>query len=217
MELNETGLVFDAKGQTLYWHRPLDRSNRCLPDSRELWDVLWENRKQLGGVAHTHPWVGAALPSQTDLSTWRAIEKGLGRLLLWPVVTFSEVRCYGWNPWAKEYEDVTKHVELTFDVGMLRKLSGQFSEVEKLVLIAQDGGDIGNALLKSMTIPQGPLQDGTVCTKCGKDALEMVQHLVGMPGAIVCTSCGHKEGYYAHIGRNIVTVTPLRSSDPDTE
>jgi hypothetical protein len=87
----ETALVFDREGKTIYWHEPEGRSSGSLPDSEALWDFLWDNRDRLGGVAHTHPWSGAAGPSQTDVTTFAAIEKALGRQLLWPVVTFTEV------------------------------------------------------------------------------------------------------------------------------
>lgn len=90
----ETGLVFDYNGNFIHWHVPPDRSSGYLPDSRSLWEVLWENRTFLGGVAHTHPWNGEAHPSTTDTTTFAAIEAGLGKRLVWPIVTFSEVRYY---------------------------------------------------------------------------------------------------------------------------
>jgi len=94
----ETALVFDREGKTIYWHEPEGRSSGSLPDSEDLWDFLWNNRDRLGGVAHTHPWNGAAGPSQTDVTTFAAIEKALGRQLLWPVVTFTEVAYVVSNP-----------------------------------------------------------------------------------------------------------------------
>ena len=87
----ETALVFDNRGKTIYWHEPAHRTAGSLPDSQDLWEVLWEHRPRLGGVAHTHPWSGPAAPSQTDVTTFAAVELGLGRKLLWPVVTFSDV------------------------------------------------------------------------------------------------------------------------------
>lgn len=94
----ETGLVFDRNGRTIYWHEPLGREGGAIPDTRELWDVLWANRHDLGGVAHTHPWDGPAQPSGKDLTTFDALERGLGRHLLWPVVTFTEVLYVVHNP-----------------------------------------------------------------------------------------------------------------------
>ena len=75
----ETALVFDREGRTIHWHEPPGRSGGSLPDSRDLWGVLWEHRGHLGGVAHTHPWDGPAGPSHTDLTTFRAVELGLGK------------------------------------------------------------------------------------------------------------------------------------------
>lgn len=92
----EAGLVFDKHGGLIHWHLPPDRSAGALPDSRTLWDILWDNREILGGVAHTHPWSGAAGPSGTDLTTFAAVEKGLGQKLVWPVVTFTEVGYFEW-------------------------------------------------------------------------------------------------------------------------
>lgn len=94
----ETALVFDKNGKTIHWHEPHGRNGGALPDSRDLWDVLWENRDRLGGVAHTHPWEGETGPSQTDLTTFDAVERALGRQLLWPVVSFTHVTYVVRNP-----------------------------------------------------------------------------------------------------------------------
>jgi hypothetical protein len=100
----ETALVFDGNGRTLHWHEPLGRSAGHLPDSRDLWhDVIWPNREVIGGIAHTHPWDGPAHPSDTDLTTFRAIEQGLGRRLVWPVVTFTDVVYLTWDPETESY------------------------------------------------------------------------------------------------------------------
>ena len=92
----EVALVFDKTGKTIHWHLPPGRNGGAIPDTRDLWEVLWENRHNLGGVAHTHPWDGPAWFSQTDVTTFSAIDKALGQKLLWPVVTFTEVGIYQW-------------------------------------------------------------------------------------------------------------------------
>lgn len=92
----EAALVFDFHGGVIHWHVPPDRSSAALPDSADLWQVLWDNKEILGGVAHTHPWSGSAGPSQTDVTTFAAVEAGLGDRLVWPIVTFSEVRYFTW-------------------------------------------------------------------------------------------------------------------------
>lgn len=122
----EAALVFDTEGKTIHWHLPPGRSGGSIPDTRDLWEVLWENRQHLGGVAHTHPWHGEAWPSNTDVTTFRAVEQGLGKLLLWPVVTFSEVGYFAFNERTKEYVKVdNKYVPIdgTIDVEELRALS----------------------------------------------------------------------------------------------
>jgi len=140
--MNETGMVFDRKGNPMLWHTPEGRSSGYLPDSQDLWEFLWEHRLKGGtgrlwGFAHTHPWYGRALPSSTDISTWEAIEQGLGQRLLWPIVTLSDVRYFiattkhdvppllG-NPERVSYREVDPSV-LGYDIkgfDKLRELSG---------------------------------------------------------------------------------------------
>ncbi len=79
----EVGVIVDRGGQALYWHLPPGRSQAGLPDSRALWDVLWERRAELGGFAHSHPGRGEPFPSALDRSTFSAIEAALGRRLDW--------------------------------------------------------------------------------------------------------------------------------------
>jgi len=84
----ETGAVITAAHDVLYWHEPGGRSSGALPDSRTLWDVLWQAHRDgwLAGFAHTHPGNGMPGPSQEDLSSFVAIENALGRPLNWWIV-----------------------------------------------------------------------------------------------------------------------------------
>lgn len=100
----EAGVVVDNKHNPIHWHLPPDRSAGALPDSRELWDIFWDNRETVAGFAHTHPWNGEAWPSSTDLSTFRAIELALGRTLVWWVVTFDHVAWISWNTVTQAYD-----------------------------------------------------------------------------------------------------------------
>jgi len=79
----EAGVLLDKKGEALYWHLPNNRSGGALPDSVDLWSVIWENRDNISGFAHSHPGFGRTGPSHTDLTTFAAIEAGLGKRLDW--------------------------------------------------------------------------------------------------------------------------------------
>ena len=98
----EVAMVFSSEGGAIWWPTPKGNGG-SIPDSRHLWDVIWDNREHLGGVAHTHPWNGEAYPSITDVTTYRAIEAGIGKPLLWPIVTFLEVGYFVHNPLTKEF------------------------------------------------------------------------------------------------------------------
>lgn len=79
----EAGVLIDIDRNPIHWHMPVDRSVGYLPDSRELWDVIWENRDRVRGFAHSHPGSGVPGPSMEDLTTFAATESGLGRKLVW--------------------------------------------------------------------------------------------------------------------------------------
>jgi len=81
------GVVGDSEEEPLYWHTPGDRSGTALPDSRDLWDFMWKNRDRITGFAHTHPGFGLPSPSHTDLTTFAAIESGLGSRLDWWILS----------------------------------------------------------------------------------------------------------------------------------
>lgn len=120
----EVAMVFNNKGETLYIHQPVGRTGISLPDSQDLWAILWENKDQLGGVAHTHPWYGDPWPSATDLTTWDALERGLGKLLLWPVVTLNTVAVFQRQSLDEQFNLISiKTVPYPIDVENLRKLS----------------------------------------------------------------------------------------------
>lgn len=91
----EAALVIGQNDEILYEHIPAGRSAGSLPDSRDLWDVLWEHRQVLAGVAHSHPGRGNPWPSGTDATTFDAVELGLGRPLTWWICTRD--RCFALN------------------------------------------------------------------------------------------------------------------------
>jgi len=122
----EAAMVFNKYGEVFYWHLPPDRSAGAIPDSRDLWDVLWNNRDRLGGVAHSHPWNGMPDPSPVDLTTFAAIETGLGQRLIWPISTFTVTRYFIWEgPDRLWYSDMKqRRFRLRWeDINRLRELS----------------------------------------------------------------------------------------------
>lgn len=92
--MREVGVLLDTGHKPLYWHVPADRSSGYLPDSQDLWDVIWERRSQLRGFAHVHPGGGVQGPSIVDITTFEAIETALGRKLEWWIVTHDSMSMY---------------------------------------------------------------------------------------------------------------------------
>jgi len=79
----EAGAVVTGSG-VIHWHLPKGRTGGSLPDSRDLWDVLWAHRREpFLGFAHSHPGGGVPGPSGIDITTFAAVELGLGRRLTW--------------------------------------------------------------------------------------------------------------------------------------
>ena len=79
----EAGVLIDLDGNVLFEHTPQGRSVAYLPDSQDLWSAIWESRDRVRGFAHSHPRGGSPTPSHTDVTTFHAIELGLGKKLDW--------------------------------------------------------------------------------------------------------------------------------------
>jgi len=57
-----------------------------VPDSRERWDTIWQHRKEITEIAHSHP--GEFLDfSNEDLTTIEAVEAGTGKQFTWSIIT----------------------------------------------------------------------------------------------------------------------------------
>ena len=82
-EMKEAAVVISDLGDPIYWHLPENRSYTYIPDSNKLWQIIWDNRLGVAGIAHSHPGGGVPHPSNTDITTFDAIERGLGRGLQW--------------------------------------------------------------------------------------------------------------------------------------
>jgi hypothetical protein len=89
-------LTEDPEGVPIYWHLPINRNTIALPDSRPLWDVIWENRHKDLGFAHSHPGSGTPGPSHEDMTTFAAIEAALGKRLVWWIVSSDSYIDLGW-------------------------------------------------------------------------------------------------------------------------
>ena len=94
--MTEVGAVIDRDNQIIYWHLPPGRTVVSLPDSRDLWDVLWANRERLRGFVHVHPGADWPAPSFTDLTTFAAVETGLGQRLLWWITSANRTILLRW-------------------------------------------------------------------------------------------------------------------------
>lgn len=71
----------------LYWHVPPNRSSTLMPDDQALWDAFWDNRTKALTFAHTHPGGGVPAPSFEDITSFSAIERGLGRSIEWVIAS----------------------------------------------------------------------------------------------------------------------------------
>lgn len=102
--MKEVAVVLDLDGKPLCWHHPPGCTSASIPDSKPLWDVLWENRDRISAIAHMHPGTGAPSPSAVDLPTFRAVETGLGRRILWYIATLNAVVVVWWvGPGKNDY------------------------------------------------------------------------------------------------------------------
>ncbi len=99
----ETAAVVARDGSVIRWHAPGDRTSVALPDSQDLWDVVWENRSRVEGIAHTHPGSGYPSPSREDLTTFEAVESGLGVRLKWWILSSDCSVLLEWSPRSGKY------------------------------------------------------------------------------------------------------------------
>jgi proteasome lid subunit RPN8/RPN11 len=119
----EAGVLIAKDGGVIHWHLPAERSAGYLPDSQDLWEVIMTNRDNVLGFAHSHPGSGKPGPSMEDLTTFSAIEKALGRKLIWWITSADqlvEVELVG--PGKYDYETVLEETPPEW-LGQLRKHS----------------------------------------------------------------------------------------------
>ncbi len=110
--MREAGVVLNRAGQPVHWHVPEDRTVGSLPDSQTLWEVFWDNREDLAGFGHSHPGGGVPGPSYEDVTTFAAIEAGLGRRLEWWITSSDAMVVARWvGPEKLTYAPIVLTVE----------------------------------------------------------------------------------------------------------
>lgn len=120
----EAGVLIDKEGFAMYWHLPNGRTAGSIPDTRTLWDQIWENRGHVLGFAHSHPGGGIPAPSWTDLTTFAAVEAALGRRLLWWITSSEHIIRLEWcGPEKTDYGFMTPPRE-PYWAEDLRRISG---------------------------------------------------------------------------------------------
>lgn len=92
----EAGVLVGTDGNAVYWHLPRGRTFGSIPDSRDLWDVIWEGRDRVLGFAHSHPGRGRPSPSHEDVTTFEAVESALGRRLTWWITSADRLSVVRW-------------------------------------------------------------------------------------------------------------------------
>jgi hypothetical protein len=119
--MTEAGVVVDFRGEPIFWHLPEGRTSGGIPDTRKLWDVLWENRAGLWGFAHTHPGSGHPTPSHTDITTFAAIEAALGtRNVSWWIASRDQLVEYLWDD--REGQNKYKGITINEEPAWLEEL-----------------------------------------------------------------------------------------------
>lgn len=109
----ETAVIFGYDMEAIYWHLPPGRTSSYMPDSAGLWNFLLAENDRVFGVAHSHPGCGKPFPSGIDYGTFSACDLGLGKKLLWPIISKDEVAFYMYEgPNKYDYREVFVDQEL---------------------------------------------------------------------------------------------------------
>jgi hypothetical protein len=133
----ESGVLIGLDGEPIYWHMPKGRSAGGLPDSRKLWEVIWENRAQVLGFAHSHPGSGRPGPSKEDVTTFAAVEAGLGKRLVWWITSSDSVVELWWLGPEKLHYGVDP-ISLATDLHPLPWLDRLREESKYLTVVADE-------------------------------------------------------------------------------
>jgi hypothetical protein len=119
----EAGVVIAKNGEPIHWHLPPGRTSGSIPDTRSLWDIIWDNRDIVSGFAHSHPGSGIPGPSYIDVTTFSAIEAALGRRLFWWITSSTDdVVCRWKGPGKHDYISNTMGIVTTSEREWLEEL-----------------------------------------------------------------------------------------------
>ncbi len=87
--MREVAAIINKEGNAVYWNCSFESA--AIQDSKSVWQFIWENRDKISGAAHSHPGTGVPVPSNTDLTTFKAIDAALGLNLTWWIVSANKV------------------------------------------------------------------------------------------------------------------------------
>lgn len=72
-------------------------SSVYIPDSQEYWDIVWENKDNIAGIAHSHPGNGIPNPSfNLDIKSFSSLDIGFGRKLKYWIISSTDVVVVQW-------------------------------------------------------------------------------------------------------------------------
>lgn len=119
----EAAVVLGRDWRPIHFHTPAGRTGGSLPDSHDLWSVIWNNRSHLLGIAHSHPGHGVPGPSHTDVTTFSAVERALGVRLIWPIITLDSARAFVWQgPGPNAYGEWSEPLTAAMQESWVREL-----------------------------------------------------------------------------------------------
>lgn len=122
--MREAAILINIWGCGILQHQPENASVVAIPDKKSFWDFILENKDQIAGIAHSHSGSGEPWFSHEDVTTFAAIEQGLGKRLYWPIITSDSILTFGWvGPKRLDYNIVKDHVDNNYWVDELRRIS----------------------------------------------------------------------------------------------
>lgn len=127
----ENAVVIGKDGTVIHWHTPEGRTAGHIPDTTELWDVIWKNRDRIRGIAHSHPGRGVPGPSHEDITTFSAIEAALGDRLEWWITSENRaVVLTHCGPGSYDYDSAPVREGTFWWMARLREMSYKWIELE---------------------------------------------------------------------------------------